>query len=211
MTSQQQLDAHFEICFGLFSISFLHTSSYTSLVLSRIFFSTMGIENGGYESVEEIQATHSTLVRTFQTGKTKDIAWRKWQLKQLWWLVEENEQAIVDAIKSDLNRPGFETYLTDLAGIRKDILYHLENIDAWAANSKRASWRGSHHWCMELSSSTCTPASHRGYHSRLLRYNQAIRTNNSVSNSSSRSDHTISRFVCNQGGLRWRRRDDEAT
>jgi aldehyde dehydrogenase (NAD+) len=134
MTSQQQLDAHFEICFGLFSISFLHTSSYTSLVLSRIFFSTMGIENGGYESVEEIQATHSTLVRTFQTGKTKDIAWRKWQLKQLWWLVEENEQAIVDAIKSDLNRPGFETYLTDLAGIRKDILYHLENIDAWAAD-----------------------------------------------------------------------------
>lgn len=94
----------------------------------------MGIEDGGYESVEEIQSCHSTLVSTFQTGKTKDIAWRKWQLKQLWWLVEENEQAIIDAIKSDLNRPGFETYLTDLAGIRKDILYHLENIDAWAAD-----------------------------------------------------------------------------
>lgn len=94
----------------------------------------MSIEDGGYESVEEIQSCHSTLVSTFQTGKTKDIAWRKWQLKQLWWLVEENEQAIIDAIKSDLNRPGFETYLTDLAGVRKDILYHLENIDAWAAD-----------------------------------------------------------------------------
>lgn len=94
----------------------------------------MGKKDGGYESVEEIQAFHSTLVSTFRTGRTKDIAWRKWQLKQLWWLVEENEQAIVDAIKCDLNRPGFETYLTDLAGIRKDILYHLENIDAWAAD-----------------------------------------------------------------------------
>ncbi|KAF3384829.1 hypothetical protein F1880_002318 [Penicillium rolfsii] len=94
----------------------------------------MGIEHGGYESVEEIQAFHSTLVTTFRTGKTKDIAWRKWQLKQLWWLVEENEQALIDAIASDLNRPSFETYLTDLAGIRKDILYHLEHIDAWAAD-----------------------------------------------------------------------------
>lgn len=94
----------------------------------------MGIEDGGYESVEEIQTFHSTLVSTFQTGKAKDIAWREWQLKQLWWLVEENEQAILDAIKGDLNRPGFETYLTDLAGIRKDILYHLENIDIWTAD-----------------------------------------------------------------------------
>jgi aldehyde dehydrogenase (NAD+) len=104
------------------------------VVLSRILLGTMGRADDGYESVEETQAFHSTLVSTFRTGKTKDIAWRKWQLKQLWWLVDENEQAIVDAIKSDLNRPGFETYLTDLAGIRKDILYHLENIDAWAAD-----------------------------------------------------------------------------
>ncbi|KAJ5370470.1 uncharacterized protein N7496_006562 [Penicillium cataractarum] len=94
----------------------------------------MGIEDSGYDSVKEIRMFHSTLVSTFRTGKTKDIAWRKWQLKQLWWLVEENEQAIVDAIKGDLNRPGFETYLTDLAGIRKDILYHLDNIDTWTAD-----------------------------------------------------------------------------
>lgn len=94
----------------------------------------MGMENGGYESAEEIQTFHSTLVSTFRTGKTKDIAWRKWQLKQLWWLLEDNEQAIVDAVKDDLNRSDFETYLTDLAGIRKDILYHLENIDAWTAD-----------------------------------------------------------------------------
>lgn len=92
------------------------------------------MENGGYESAEEIQIFHSTLVSTFRMGKTKDIAWRKWQLKQLWWLLEDNEQAIVDAVKDDLNRSDFETYLTDLAGIRKDILYHLENIDAWTAD-----------------------------------------------------------------------------
>lgn len=96
----------------------------------------MGLENYRYESAEEIQTFHSTLVSTFRTGRTKDIAWRKWQLKQLWWLVEDNEQAILDAIKDDLNRSEVESYLTDLAGIRKDILYHLDNIDAWAADEK---------------------------------------------------------------------------
>ncbi|KAJ5941995.1 hypothetical protein N7516_002163 [Penicillium verrucosum] len=94
----------------------------------------MAFENERYESAEEIQTFHSTLASTFQTGRTKDIAWRKWQLKQLWWLVEDNEQAILDAIKADLNRSEVESYLTDLAGIRKDILYHLDNIDVWTAD-----------------------------------------------------------------------------
>lgn len=109
-------------------------NSHTKVVLSQLMHGKMGGEDTRYETAEEIQTFHSTLVSTFRTGGTKDIAWRKWQLKQLWWLVEENEQAIVDAIQGDLNRPGFETYLTDLAGIRKDILYHLENIDAWTAD-----------------------------------------------------------------------------
>ncbi|CAI7654813.1 unnamed protein product [Penicillium glandicola] len=94
----------------------------------------MDLENGRYESAEEVHTIHSTLTSTFRTGQTKDIAWRKWQLKQLWWLVEDNEQAILDAIKDDLNRSEVESYLTDLAGIRKDILYHLDNIDVWAAD-----------------------------------------------------------------------------
>ncbi|KAJ5963589.1 uncharacterized protein N7479_003465 [Penicillium vulpinum] len=93
----------------------------------------MDMENR-YESAEEIQTFHSILVSKFRTGQTKDLAWRKWQLKQLWWLVEDNEQAILDAIKADLNRSEVESYLTDLAGIRKDIIYHLDNIDAWAAD-----------------------------------------------------------------------------
>lgn len=97
-------------------------------------FIKMAFENERYESAEEIQTFHSTLASTFQTGRTKDIAWRKWQLKQLWWLVEDNEQAILDAIKADLNRSQVESYLTDLAGIRKDILYHLDNIDVWTAD-----------------------------------------------------------------------------
>ncbi|KAJ5827643.1 hypothetical protein N7447_004406 [Penicillium robsamsonii] len=96
----------------------------------------MGLKDNRYESAEEIETFHSTLVSTFQTGRTKDLAWRKWQLKQLWWLIEDNEQAILNAIKDDLNRSEVESYLTDLAGIRKDILYHLDNIDAWAADEK---------------------------------------------------------------------------
>ena len=94
----------------------------------------MGSENYNYESIEDIQSSFFTLTGSFRAGKTKDVAWRKWQLKQLWWLVDDNESALLDAIEKDLNRPRAESYLTDLAGIRKDIIYHLDNIDVWAAD-----------------------------------------------------------------------------
>lgn len=89
---------------------------------------------GNYERIEDIQSSFNALSRTFRTGKTKELAWRKWQLKQLWWLVEDNEAALMDAIEQDLNRPKAETYITDIAGVRKDIIYHLDNIDTWAAD-----------------------------------------------------------------------------
>lgn len=94
----------------------------------------MNLQHSTYDSLEEIQKSHGILVETFQTGLTKDISWRKWQLKQLWWLIEDNEKALVDAIKHDLNRHESESHLTDLVAIRSDILNHLKNIDAWTAD-----------------------------------------------------------------------------
>ncbi|KAJ5217161.1 hypothetical protein N7468_010169 [Penicillium chermesinum] len=94
----------------------------------------MGHDNSQYDTPEEIQSCYSTLANTFRQGKTKEVAWRKWQLKQLWWLIDDNETALLDALQKDLNRSHGESYLTDLSGIRSDILYHLDNIDSWTAD-----------------------------------------------------------------------------
>lgn len=87
-----------------------------------------------YTSIEEVDAAHSTLIKTFKSGKTKSVAWRKWQLKQIWWMVLDNEKAIIDALHTDLHRHDFESYLADIRGIRADILGALAHVDEWAAD-----------------------------------------------------------------------------
>jgi hypothetical protein len=42
-------------------------------------------------SNEKFQDVYHRLRATFATGTTKDLRWRKWQLKQLYWLLDENE------------------------------------------------------------------------------------------------------------------------
>jgi aldehyde dehydrogenase (NAD+) len=87
-----------------------------------------------FTSPGEFDDAYTTLFRTFASGRTKDLAWRKWQLKQVWWMFDENEAAILAALKSDLNRGEFESYLSDVRGVREEVLRALKNIDKWAAD-----------------------------------------------------------------------------
>jgi aldehyde dehydrogenase (NAD+) len=62
---------------------------------------------------------HSTLHATFASGLTKNLAWRNWQLNQLWWLVEENTDRIVSALKADLTRHPMESMAADVMALKK--------------------------------------------------------------------------------------------
>lgn len=84
-----------------------------------------------YTSPEEVEDVYSTLFRTFASAKTKSLKWRKWQLKQCWWMIEENEDSIVQALNSDLNRHAYESYSADLLGLKQDILDHIKNLEEW--------------------------------------------------------------------------------
>jgi len=68
-----------------------------------------------YTTAAEFDKTFNTLKATFKSGKTKNLAWRKWQLKQLWWMVEENEDKFLAALQKDLNRDRFESFATDIS------------------------------------------------------------------------------------------------
>jgi len=87
-----------------------------------------------YTPYAEFQEGYDIVFATFRSGKTKSLKWRKWQLKQLWALVFENEQSIVDALKQDLNRHAYETYAADLLGMKRDILEHFEHLEEWTAD-----------------------------------------------------------------------------
>jgi aldehyde dehydrogenase (NAD+) len=95
---------------------------------------TASTQTTRYTPREEVESKLSTLRKTFQSGKTKSLAFRKWQLKQFWWLVTDNEDKFCQALAKDLNRNEFESYATDILGLKQDILAHIEHLEEWAAD-----------------------------------------------------------------------------
>ena len=83
----------------------------------------------------DFEETYATLFRTFRSGKTKSLSYRKWQLKQLWWLIEDNHSQILSALHADLHRPELETTGFELVALKKDLLDHINNLELWTADS----------------------------------------------------------------------------
>jgi hypothetical protein len=47
-----------------------------------------------YTTSEQLGDAYTTLHQTLKSGKTKSVAWRKWQLKQMFWMIADNEAAV---------------------------------------------------------------------------------------------------------------------
>lgn len=67
----------------------------------------------------------------FASGITKNIEFRRQQLKQLYRLLGENETQFVDALKQDLKKPRFESVMTEIDFVLNDIRSALNNLDKW--------------------------------------------------------------------------------
>ncbi len=77
----------------------------------------------------------------FQTGKTKDVAFRWEQLKILKQAIVENKQLIIKALQADLQKPEFETYATEIAVVN-EIDEAIKNLKNWTKPKKAAvSWK----------------------------------------------------------------------
>lgn len=81
--------------------------------------------------VDTIPKLVEGLRRVFLSGKTRCVKYRRNQLKQLCFLVHDNEQAFVDAIYRDLGRPKMETVFAEILGIKNDILTTIANLNTW--------------------------------------------------------------------------------
>ncbi|RWS25921.1 Aldehyde dehydrogenase family 3 member B1-like protein [Leptotrombidium deliense] len=68
----------------------------------------------------------------FNSNVTKNVEFRKEQLKALRRLLVENENVFVDALKQDLKKPNFETIMTELEVVKNEITGMLMNIDSWS-------------------------------------------------------------------------------
>ncbi|KAL4745062.1 hypothetical protein BDW72DRAFT_211794 [Aspergillus terricola var. indicus] len=83
-------------------------------------------------SPSSFASAYKTLRTNFANGQTKDLAWRKWQLKQMYWLLDENEPEFLEAMYKDLRRHPFESLAYDLAETKGAILEALDKLESWA-------------------------------------------------------------------------------
>ncbi|EMD34726.1 hypothetical protein CERSUDRAFT_116921 [Gelatoporia subvermispora B] len=98
-----------------------------------------------FNSFEEISQTHARLLKTFRSGKTRPLAYRRQQLLQLARMIQENLPAIEEALIADLGKPRFESSVTDAGPIVGHALHAAEHLEEWAKPEKPTveAWRSS--------------------------------------------------------------------
>lgn len=72
----------------------------------------------------------------FQTGKTTEVSFRIQQLKTLKQAIIDNEAAIFNVLKADLNKPLVESFTAEIALVVKEIEYAIKNVKNWANPKK---------------------------------------------------------------------------
>ncbi|KAJ6531227.1 aldehyde dehydrogenase [Mycena capillaripes] len=88
--------------------------------------------------LEEIDRIHAELRAGFNAGKTKSIAYRKYQLLQLAYLIQDNAKAFEDALAQDLGRHKLESNFLEISGSINEIMEAYKNVETWAKPEKPA-------------------------------------------------------------------------
>lgn len=74
--------------------------------------------------------------RFFQTGKTLDIDFRLSALEQLKSVIKEKEQKIMETLKLELNKSGFEAYSTEIGVVLEEIGFIQRHLRSWIKPKK---------------------------------------------------------------------------
>lgn len=84
----------------------------------------------------EIPQLMETLRATFDSGRTRPLAWRLKQLDGLHRLVSENEQPILDALAKDVGKPDLEGFLTEVTYTLGEIDLTKKKLPGWMKPKK---------------------------------------------------------------------------
>ncbi|KAB8300936.1 hypothetical protein EYC80_002861 [Monilinia laxa] len=84
-----------------------------------------------HSSLESIPTTAKIIRTTFRSQKTKPLEYRLKQLRNLYWAVHDNSDALDEALKSDLGKSTFESIFTEIQWIKNDIVFASNNLKKW--------------------------------------------------------------------------------
>jgi aldehyde dehydrogenase (NAD+) len=81
--------------------------------------------------IEAIPATVAQLRATFDSGKTRPLAWRRQQLQGLLAFAKENSDRLVEALQADLGKPELEARAADIGQVSQEAKLALKNLKKW--------------------------------------------------------------------------------
>jgi aldehyde dehydrogenase (NAD+) len=84
-----------------------------------------------HETATGVAETVARLRKTFASGRTRSVEWRKQQLLALAALMEENEDAIGKALAEDLDRNPVEAFIADVATTVSEAKYAAKKVRKW--------------------------------------------------------------------------------
>lgn len=79
-----------------------------------------------------------TLRAAFDSGLTRDLAWRQDQLAALERMMVENEAAIAEALKADLGKPFGEASTAEIDFVRKEAAHARKHLRRWSRPQRTA-------------------------------------------------------------------------
>ncbi|PBK67527.1 NAD-aldehyde dehydrogenase [Armillaria solidipes] len=91
-----------------------------------------------YTPVDEIDKIHADLSNTFKSGKVQTIAYRKYVLLQLGYLLKDNVARFEDTLMADLGKPKIEVSFTEIGPSVSEIKDAYSNVEKWSKPEKPA-------------------------------------------------------------------------
>lgn len=85
------------------------------------------------DSTLDAGALVGRLRRTFDSGRTRPLAWRIAQLKALDAMLDERVDELLDALAADLGKPASEAMLLEIGPTRAEISHTLKHLERWTA------------------------------------------------------------------------------
>ena len=83
-------------------------------------------------SAPDYSSMFADLRATFDTERTRSLAWRTEQLTALERMMSECEQELMDALKSDLGKHPQESWTTEISYVASDAAYCRKHLKRWA-------------------------------------------------------------------------------
>lgn len=82
----------------------------------------------------------------FNSFKTRDTVFRLDQLKKLRTAIRTHEEEIYEALGKDLNKSRFESYVTELGIVQREIALHIRKLTRWSRPERVSTNQLIHFW-----------------------------------------------------------------